>query len=123
MPALRQTLGRWGEDLAVHHLEQLGYEIVERNYRRPGGEIDIVAREGERWAFVEVRTRRGNAFGEPEESVTQRKQARLAATARLYLQEHDCGDVDWGIDVVAITIGRHGRLERILVNRNAVWDV
>jgi putative endonuclease len=59
--------------------------IVERNFRTRGGEIDIVAREGDVLVFVEVRSREVPGFGTPEESVTPAKRRRIVATARQYL--------------------------------------
>ena len=122
MTNARRALGQLGEDLAARHLEQLGYVILERNYRCPSGEIDIIARDEERLAFVEVRARRGTAYGTPEESVTPRKQVRLATVARHYLQEKGCEDVDWGIDVVAVEFAPRGVLQRIECLRNAVIE-
>jgi len=112
-----------GEELAAHHLERLGYVILERNYRCPSGEIDIIARDGERVAFVEVRARRGRTCGTPEESVTPRKQARLATVARVYLEEKGYTDIDWGIDVVAVEFTPGGVLRRIELFADAVAEV
>jgi putative endonuclease len=123
MPLSRRALGQLGEDLAADHLRHEGYEILERNYRCPEGEVDIVARDGHRLAFVEVRARRSLAFGTPEESVTPRKQSRLSAVARAYIQEHNHSDVDWGIDVVAIELSPNGLVRRINLLRNAVWEI
>ena len=123
MPDTRRALGQLGEDLAVHHLQRLGYIVLERNYRCPQGEVDIIARDGERLAFVEVRARRGTAFGTPKESVTPRKQARLVILARNYLQERGYSDVDWGIDVVAVQLTPRGTLQHIELIRNAVVEM
>ena len=123
MPDSRRALGQLGEDLAVHHLQRLGYIVLERNYRCPQGEVDIIARDGERLAFVEVRARRGTAFGTPKESVTPRKQARLVILARNYLQERGYSDVDWGIDVVAVQLTPRGTLQHIELIRNAVMEM
>jgi putative endonuclease len=96
------VLGRAAEDWAAGYLEQQGYTILARNWRaRPGGELDIVARDGPWLVFVEVRARRGEALGGPEESITPRKQARLAHLAEAYLAE--CGwEGPWRIDVLAV---------------------
>ncbi|MGC8788045.1 MAG: YraN family protein [Anaerolineae bacterium] len=118
----RRVLGRKGEDLAVHYLQRLGYVVLERNYRSADGEVDIIARDNDRLAFVEVRTRRGTAFGSPEESVTPHKQARLALVARQYLQEKGYLDMNWGIDVVAVEFTTNGVLQRIALIRNAVME-
>ena len=64
MSRSRQTLGKIGEDLACHELERRGYAILARRYRRRGGELDIVARDGETIVFVEVKAREGREFGD-----------------------------------------------------------
>ena len=120
MTQARQGLGRLGEKLAAEKLETLGYEIVARNYRVPGGEIDLVTKRGGLWAFVEVRARRGDKFGTPEQSLTDRKKARLILAAQTYLDEHDLGDVPWRIDFVAVELTGRGKLMRVEVIENAV---
>lgn len=120
MRNLRQALGKLGEDLAARHLQQSGYTILQRNYRCPAGEMDIVARQGDRLAFVEVRTRRGTSYGTPKESITWRKQERLVRIAGTYLQEHRLSDADWGIDAVAIRFSTDGVLQNVEIIRNAV---
>jgi len=122
VPNSRRALGQLGEDLAVRHLQRLGYIVLERNYRCRHGEADIVAREGDRLAFVEVRARRGTAFGTPQESVTVRKQARMVRVARNYLYERGHSDVDWGIDVVAVQFTPRGTLQHIELIRNAITE-
>ncbi len=117
----RVRLGRKGEELAALHLTRLGYSVVGRNYRCQHGEVDLIARHGEAWVFVEVRTRRGERFGTPEESITARKQAHLIATAQHYLQAHDLQDVVWRIDAVAVALAPGGLLQRIEVIENAVF--
>ena len=60
----RIALGKSGEDLACAELERRGYAIVARRYRRRGGEMDIIARDGATMVFVEVKAREGHAFGD-----------------------------------------------------------
>ncbi|HEY5577446.1 MAG TPA: YraN family protein [Deferrimonas sp.] len=84
-PEARRARGDTAEDRACRHLEGLGCTIVERNFRTKGGEIDIVAREGDVLVFVEVRSREDAGFGTPEESVTPAKRRRIVAAARRYL--------------------------------------
>jgi len=123
VPTSRQYLGQAGEHLAQTALRQQGYIILETNWRRPGlGELDIVALDGDTLAFVEVRTRRGRAFGTPEESITPRKQARLAALAETYLQEHPPRPAFWRIDLVAIELSPQGSLQRVEIIKNAVGE-
>jgi putative endonuclease len=112
--------GRRGEALAARELERRGYSIVERNWRCEAGEIDLVAREGETWAFVEVKLRTGRAYGLPEEAITHRKRDRLLNAALMYLAERDLTDVIWRIDVVAIVTERGGGVERFSLYRDAV---
>jgi putative endonuclease len=112
-------LGRYGEELAARHLLARGYEIVDRNWRCQAGELDLVARDGECLVFVEVRARRGQALGTPEESVTAAKQARLAALADAYVQDQNWAG-DYRIDMVAIAFDERGRLLRLDHYENAV---
>jgi putative endonuclease len=77
--------GARAEALAAAYLEQRGLAIVERNFRRRCGEIDLVARDGTTLVFVEVRLRRGNAFGGAAASITATKRMRLVRAANLYL--------------------------------------
>jgi putative endonuclease len=117
----KRQLGQRGEEIAAGYLREQGYTILARNWRCPAGEVDIVAREGETLAFVEVRTRRrGGRLGTPEESVTPRKQARMVEVAQTYLQEAGLGDVAWRLDVVAIEVGKRGEVTRLDLIRYAV---
>jgi putative endonuclease len=79
-------LGRATESAAVAYLESLGFRILRRNLRGPGGEIDIVARDGETIVFVEVKARRSRAFGSALGAVDARKRARIRAVAADFLQ-------------------------------------
>lgn len=116
----RVGLGRRGEEIAARALARRGYRIVARNWHCPAGEVDIVAQDGQVWAFVEVRTRRGTRFGTPEESITAAKQTRMVDVALSYLAEYEIGDVDWRLDLVAVELDRAGRLVRVEVLENVV---
>ena len=116
----RQTLGKLGEDLAARRLAAAGYMIRERNWRCATGEIDLVTERADTLIFVEVRTRRGDRFGTPEESITPRKRAKLVSAALTYLAEHAAADRAWRIDVVAIAIGPRGEVERFNVIENTI---
>jgi len=117
-PTPLKRLGDEGERRAALALESEGYTIVERNARAGRGELDIVARDGDSWVFVEVKTRRGDAQGAPEESVTPTKQARLMRAALAWLEDHGVGDVSWRFDVVAIRFLRD-QTPDIRIIRNA----
>ena len=109
----RQSTGRRGEWLASQALAQWGIEVVERNWRCKRGELDIVARDGACWVFVEVKTRHGSHAGLPEDGLTERKAERLVELAQIYLGEHDLHNVDWRIDLVAIELDARDQVMRM----------
>jgi putative endonuclease len=82
----RAERGRAGEDAAATLLEAHGYRIVARNVRLPGGEIDIIARDGDTVVFVEVKARASGSFGSAVRAVDARKRATLRAVASDWLQ-------------------------------------
>ena len=109
----RAKTGALGEQLACDHLASRGYEIVARNWRCPRGEIDIVARDGACWAFVEVKTRRGRGAGLPEDAITRQKLERLVELAQTYQTEHALDGIDWRVDVVAVELDAGGAVRRL----------
>ena len=98
----RVSLGKTGEDLACRELERRGYAIVARRYRRRGGELDIIARDGTTMVFVEVKARKGRAFGEASEAVTARKRHRITQLALDYLMRQRLTNCPCRFDVVSI---------------------
>lgn len=102
----RKQTGQYGEDLAAALLSEKGYQVIERNWRRPTGELDLVAQDNDTLVFVEVRTRSGARFGRAEESITPAKQVKLVELAQLYMQEKELTTHRWRIDVVAVHLGR-----------------
>ena len=120
MSTSRQQLGRRGEELARRRLEKMGYTVLEANHRSGSDEIDVIAGHEGALVFVEVRTRRGNALGAPEESITPRKRLRMIEAAQAYLQANQAEDREWRIDLVAVEMGFDGRLQRVDVLQNVV---
>ena len=116
----RKQLGSAGERLAAERLRQAGYTIRAANYRCKVGEIDIVAEEDGDIVFVEVKTRRGTAYGLPEEAVTPAKQRKIIAAAQTYLAAQGQLDASWRVDVVAIALTPSGKLEEVRIYRNAL---
>ena len=102
MSRVRQILGKTGEDLACGELERRGYAIVARRYRRRGGELDIIARDGATLVFIEVKARDGRAFGEAAEAVTAVKRRRITRVAEDYIRRHHLSDCPCRFDVVSI---------------------
>jgi putative endonuclease len=99
----RQRIGRWGEDFAARYLVERGDEILDRNYRTPYGEIDLITRRGSQTVFVEVKARTGTGFGLPEQAVTAVKQKHLLQAVQVYWLAHE-PEGDWQVDVIAILI-------------------
>ena len=100
----RLTLGRQGEDAAAAYLQRKGMKVLARNLRTPVGEIDLVMRDKRIIAFVEVKTRRGTAFGSPAEAVGPRKQRQIAQAAKWYLNDNPADKLQPRFDVVAIIV-------------------
>jgi putative endonuclease len=97
------ALGQRAERLAADYLEQRGYSILARNWRRPEGELDLVIGANGLCVFVEVRSRTGVERGHPLETVDARKRARVIRAARLYLNEESPPAPVFRFDVVAVT--------------------
>lgn len=106
--AHKDDLGRRGEDEAATYLTSLGYRIVDRNWRCPRGEIDIVALDGGELVVVEVKTRSSRAYGDPLEGVTAEKLTRLCVLAGAWRRAHR-GVRARGtrIDLIGVLVPRH----------------
>ncbi|WP_258234293.1 YraN family protein [Brevibacterium oceani] len=100
----KQALGEHGEDLAAAFLEAAGLVIIERNFRCPRGELDIIARDGDTAVFVEVKTRRTGALGSPLEAVTASKLGRIRTLAGIWLSGQDEFFPTTRIDALGIII-------------------
>jgi putative endonuclease len=98
----RGNKGHFAEEMARHYLEQQGLRLVERNYRCPPGELDLVMLDGRTVVFVEVRYRRNPRFGTGAETVDKRKQAKLISAALHYLQSKRVKQPS-RFDVISIT--------------------
>ena len=99
------VLGREGEDRAARLLERLGLRVIERNWRCPEGELDLIAARGDLVVFCEVKTRRSRLWGEPSEAVHPRKQARLRRLAGRWLAEHPGRRRRVRFDVISVVVG------------------
>ena len=80
----KKVLGNKGEKLVVAHLKKLGLVILEQNYRTPFGEADIIAKDKDEVAFIEVKTRSTDNYGAPREAVVTAKQKRYKQIAKFY---------------------------------------
>jgi putative endonuclease len=113
----RRRFGQRGEELALKHLKKEGYKILEKNFKSPIGEIDIVAREGRTIVFVEVKARSSDDFGAAKWAVDVKKQRKLSLLALDYLKRKYLLEQSARFDVVAID-GVPGQ-ETIELIRNA----
>jgi putative endonuclease len=120
MSRARQILGKHGEDLACRELERRGYAILARRYRRRGGELDIVARDGQTLVFVEVKTRDGLEYGSGGDAITWIKRRRMIDVAVEFQVRHRLTGCPCRFDVVAIELCEAG--PRIELYQNA-FDV
>lgn len=100
----RKRLGERGEEAAAAFLERTGMTVIERNWRCPAGEVDIVALDGEVIVLVEVKTRRTVGKGTPEEAVTPAKRRRYAKLAAAYVQSAGVADVELRFDVITLLV-------------------
>lgn len=127
MPGHKQNIGKLGEDIAVKYLEKHGYRILDRNYRKPWGEIDIIAKKGGRIIFVEVKTQKTGFEWRPEENVNWHKKQQLRRIINTYLKESQFRglikqETEWQIDVLAIELDFQTKnasvehIENILLN-------
>jgi putative endonuclease len=106
----RLELGAWGEDQAVCYLKKQGLKIVACNFRTPVGEVDIISRTRNELIFVEVKTRRSNAYGSPADAVGLRKQRQIIRTAQWYLNENK-SSLQPRFDVIVVMPDSEGRAQ------------
>jgi putative endonuclease len=107
--AHKAALGTFGETYASHFLAKRGYNILGRNLRFAGGEIDILAEEGSELVFIEVKTRSAGSFAGPEEAITDERMSHLEAAIEEYLAGRDR---PFRIEIVAVEVDRAGRVQR-----------
>lgn len=107
-----KVTGNRGEELATAYLLKNCYRVLERNFRTRFGEIDIICRDGQTFVFVEVKTKIGHDFGEPEEMVNKSKIAKVKRMGEVYLQDNGL-NVGCRVDVVAIVLENNGSVEKL----------
>jgi putative endonuclease len=111
MATARQRLatGGYGESSAARYLVEHGMVVLDRNWRCPGGELDLVLRDGEVLVFCEVKTRASVAYGSPLEAVTPAKLARLRRLAATWMADHGIHAPHVRIDLVGVLLDGSGR--------------
>lgn len=111
--------GKLGEEIAVKHLKDNGYIIIQKNYRTKYGEIDIIAKDENFLVFVEVKARRSQTFGYPREAVDIFKQSRIKNIANLYLATKKNLNSKVRFDVVEIVLDNYDNVKSILIIKDA----
>lgn len=106
-----QTQGQEAEALALRHLQGKGYTLRLKNYRTRLGEIDLILDKGKILVFVEVRERKSSSYGTPAETVTSKKQKRIAKAALMYIKEKALTNRNLRFDIVAVQNGNITHLE------------
>jgi putative endonuclease len=109
----RQRVATRGEAAAADYLRANGFTILDRNFRLPQGELDLVAREGDEIVFVEVKTRSGSEHLAPDQAVTAVKLDRLGRLAEAYLIRHGHPDASWRVDVIAVILDSSDRVRQL----------
>jgi putative endonuclease len=107
----RAALGRAGEKESERFLRRLGYRIVCRNYRCPGGEIDLVALDDKTIVFVEVKTRTGREHADPEDAVNPAKRRHMIASAKYFIRQTNSHGRACRFDILALTVNQNGTLD------------
>lgn len=124
MPSLKRELGDMGERLAQTYLIKKGYQIIQKNYLKPYGEIDIVAKNRGVLVFVEVKTRiktTNESYLPPETNVNYGKGRKIIKTAQVYLMENSIPEnIFWQIDVISVELDYTIRKAKIKHFENAV---
>lgn len=107
-------LDRSCEEKAVRYLKKSGYKILERNYRTPFGEIDVIAEEGGSIVFLEIKSRTSPLFGPPYLRITKKKRENIIKSSLSYLKRRGLAEAECRIDVVSISLDKEeGRMELI----------
>lgn len=120
--ANRVATGRLAEGMAADYLKSQRWVILERNVRTTAGELDIVARDGAMLVVVEVKARRGSAFGDGLEAIDQRKQRRLRSSLALWLAKTETPAALIRFDAIVVALGEDGVPVGLVHVRDVIGD-
>ena len=109
----QKEVGAWGEEKALSFLRSKGMVLIKRNFKVPVGEVDLIMDDSGTLVFVEVKTRRSQKFGTPEESITQAKLDRIYKASIEFIDQNNYHDRDWRMDVIAIESTYDMKIESI----------
>lgn len=104
MKSFNKDIGALGEELSENYLKNLGYKILQKNFRCKCGEIDLIAVNKGYICFIEVKTRYGTTYGIPAESVSSSKQHKIYRTAELYIIKKNIINKNFRFDVIEVLL-------------------
>lgn len=119
MHSFNKDIGSLGEDIAESYLRQIGYIVLDRNFRCRVGEIDIIGKDGDYICFIEVKTRYGKIYGNPCESVTYSKRRRIYRTAEAYIMRKKLFKFNFRFDVIEIILNNYNNTPSIKLIKDA----
>jgi putative endonuclease len=128
MQTEKQEIGELGENIACKFLMKHGYKILDRNYRKKWGEIDIIAQKNNILHFIEVKTVSRETEHMPEENVHPWKRKRLARAIQTYLLEKNTsglpaneeGETEWQVDILAVFLDFNSKKAKIRITKNVI---
>ncbi len=116
----RQHTGKLGEKMAERFLVSRGFSILDRNFRAPFGEIDLVAERNGCIIFLEVKTRTSERFGPPLSSITRTKQEHILKNCQYYLKRYDLCNGPCRVDAIAVKLDVRGKLRSLHHVKNII---
>jgi len=119
MQCFNKETGNLGEKISENFLIESGYTILDKNFRCKIGEIDIIAKDGNYICFVEVKTRYGDLFGSPCESVTYSKQQKISKVAQMYIMKKRLFKFFFRFDVIEVILNKEDDSFSIKFIKNA----
>ena len=124
MDSTNKSIGNFGEEVAAKYLIEIGYIILDKNFRYKTGEIDLIGKDGEFITFIEVKTRTSTNFGEPCEAVTPAKQLKIYKTAEIYIMKKKLFKFNFRFDVLEVILSNHKKDYSIRLIKDAfqIWS-
>ena len=116
---LNLATGKLGEDIATQFLEEKGYKILFRNFKTKYSEIDLITQKGKSLVFIEVKTRKGEAYGQPEEAINQNKKSRLKKAAQAFVAFHHW-EGPFQIDAICLVLGPNNEILHLTHYENII---
>ena len=119
MHSFNKDIGSLGEDIAKNYLNQIGYTVLERNFRCKVGEIDIIGKDGDYICFIEVKSRYGKLYGNPCESVNYSKRLKIYKAANIYIMRKKLFKFNFRFDVIEIIFNTYNDVPSIKLIKDA----